>query len=360
MKRIYFIYSFFFMIQYSVFAQLQTEHEVSKGESIYSIAKKYGISEEAIYELNPSAKGNLLQLKSILLISKKNYKKKNGDFHIINKGDTFFSISKKYELSISELRKLNPSVSEKNLKLGDKIHLKKYKNIASQIETEQIIALNELEEEKDDSGEITHVIKKGETLFSISKKYRSSVSQIEQLNPRLSNKLKIGYNLIIKKGTNTRDIIVGAPIESSLENEQDDTEDIAYTIQNGVMANQLIGIATQQIGTRYRGGGTSSGGFDCSGLMCFTFNQLDFKLPRSSNDQSQIGKKITKKKAQKGDLIFFTTNGRGTINHVGMITEVYDDEILFIHSSVQSGVIVSSTNEAYYNKRFKTIKRILP
>jgi cell wall-associated NlpC family hydrolase len=348
------------MIQYSVFAQLQTEHEVSKGESIYSIAKKYGISEEAIYELNPSAKGNLLQLKSILLISKKNYKKKNGDFHIINKGDTFFSISKKYELSISELRKLNPSVSEKNLKLGDKIHLKKYKNIASQIETEQIIALNELEEEKDDSGEITHVIKKGETLFSISKKYRSSVSQIEQLNPRLSNKLKIGYNLIIKKGTNTRDIIVGAPIESSLENEQDDTEDIAYTIQNGVMANQLIGIATQQIGTRYRGGGTSSGGFDCSGLMCFTFNQLDFKLPRSSNDQSQIGKKITKKKAQKGDLIFFTTNGRGTINHVGMITEVYDDEILFIHSSVQSGVIVSSTNEAYYNKRFKTIKRILP
>lgn len=360
MKRIYFIYSFFFMIQYSVFAQLQTEHEVSKGESIYSIAKKYGISEEAIYELNPSAKGNLLQLKSILLISKKNYKKKNGDFHIINKGDTFFSISKKYELSISELRKLNPSVSEKNLKLGDKIHLKKYKNIASQIETEQIIALNELEEEKDDSGEITHVIKKGETLFSISKKYRSSVSQIEQLNPRLSNKLKIGYNLIIKKGTNTRDIIVGAPIESSLKNEQDDNEDIAYTIQNGVMANQLIGIATQQIGTRYRGGGTSSGGFDCSGLMCFTFNQLDFKLPRSSNDQSQIGKKITKKKAQKGDLIFFTTNGRGTINHVGMITEVYDDEILFIHSSVQSGVIVSSTNEAYYNKRFKTIKRILP
>jgi cell wall-associated NlpC family hydrolase len=348
------------MIQYSVFAQLQTEHEVSKGESIYSIAKKYGISEEAIYELNPSAKGNLLQLKSILLISKKNYKKKNGDFHIINKGDTFFSISKKYELSISELRKLNPSVSEKNLKLGDKIHLKKYKNIASQIETEQIIALNELEEEKDDSGEITHVIKKGETLFSISKKYRSSVSQIEQLNPRLSNKLKIGYNLIIKKGTNTRDIIVGAPIESSLKNEQDDNEDIAYTIQNGVMANQLIGIATQQIGTRYRGGGTSSGGFDCSGLMCFTFNQLDFKLPRSSNDQSQIGKKITKKKAQKGDLIFFTTNGRGTINHVGMITEVYDDEILFIHSSVQSGVIVSSTNEAYYNKRFKTIKRILP
>jgi cell wall-associated NlpC family hydrolase len=349
------------MIQYTVFAQLQTEHEVSKGESIYSIAKKYGISEEAIYELNPSVKGSLLQLKSILLISKKNYKKKNVDFHIINKGDTFFSISKKYELSISELRKLNPSVAEKNLKLGDKIHLKKYKNIASQSETEQIIALNELEEEeKDDSGEITHVIKKGETLFSISKKYGLNVSQIEQLNPRLSNKLKIGYNLIIKKGINTSDTIVSAPSETSLENEQDDTEDIAYIIENGVMANQLIGIATQQIGTRYRGGGTSSGGFDCSGLMFFTFNQLDFKLPRSSNDQSQIGKKISKKKAQKGDLIFFTTNGRGTINHVGMITEVFDDEILFIHSSVQSGVIVSSTNEAYYSKRFKTIKRILP
>lgn len=360
MKRIYFISLFFLMFQYTVFSQKPTEHEVIKGESIYSIAKKYGVSENDIYNLNPSTKGSLLQLKSILLISKKNPKKKSVDFHIVNQGDTFFSISKKYEISISDLKKYNPSVSEKNLRLGDKIHLKKQKNLNPPIDTEQVIVLDDLEEEKDDSGEITHVIKKGETLFSISKKYDLSVSQIEQLNPRLSNKLKIGYKLIVKKGISNIGNEVTSTDDKSLENDEEIIEEVPYSDENGSTSNHLIQIASQQLGTRYRSGGTSGGGFDCSGLMCYTFNQVDFKLPRTSNSQSQIGKKISKKKAQKGDLIFFSTNGRGTINHVGMITEVYDDEILFIHSSVRAGVIVSSTNEAYYSKRFKTIKRVLP
>lgn len=359
MRGIFFIFMFFLQFQFAVFAQVKTEHEVIKGESIYSIAKKYGITESDIYELNPSVKGNLLQLKSILFISKKNSKKKSMDFHIVKQGDTFFSISKKYEVSISDLKKFNPSVFEKNLRLGDKIHLKKQKNTTTQDETEQVVALDDSVEENDDSGEITHVIKKGETLFSISKKYDLSVSQIEQLNPRLSDKLKIGYKLIIKKGNSSNNNSVSSSNDLVAENEQEANEDVPYSLENSSTANQLIQIASQHIGTRYRSGGTSSGGFDCSGLMYHTFGQLDYKLPRSSNDQSQIGDKIAKKKAQKGDLIFFSTNGRGTINHVGMITEVYDDEILFIHSSVQSGVIVSSTNEAYYSKRFKTIKRIL-
>jgi cell wall-associated NlpC family hydrolase len=71
------------------------------------------------------------------------------------------------------------------------------------------------------------------------------------------------------------------------------------------------------------------------------------------------GVKIERDQAQKGDLIFFTTNGRGNVNHVGMITEIIDDEIKFIHSSVQSGVIISSTKEPYYAKRFIQINRVL-
>lgn len=358
MNRIYFISLFMLMLLHPVFAQAQTEHKVVKGESIYSIAKKYGITENDIYELNPTTKGGLLQLKTILLISKKNTKKKTVDFHVVNGGDTFFSISKKYGISISDLRKFNPSVSERNLKLGEKIYLKKQKNSNPQFDSEQVIVLDDLEEESDDSGEVTHVITKGETLFSISKKYQLSVSQIEQLNPRLSDKLKIGYKLIIKKGSSSTTNVLANSDNTNIEGDEVD-EEVPYTNESGSKANQLIQIASEQIGTRYRSGGTSGGGFDCSGLMCYTFNQLDLKLPRSSNNQSQIGKKVSKKKAQKGDLIFFSTNGRGTINHVGMITEVYDDEILFIHASVQSGVIVSSTNEAYYSKRFKSIKRVL-
>lgn len=360
MNKIVVSFLLFLMFQFTVFAQKQIKHKVVKGESVYSIAKKYGISENDIYQLNPKSKGSLLQLNTILLIPQTNSNKKAVDFHVVNSGDTYYSISKEYQISISDLRNFNPSLSEKNLRIGDKIHLQKQKSVTPPVDSESEVVLDDDVEEKDDSGEITHVITKGESLYSISKKYQTTVSQLEQLNPRLSNKLKIGYKLIVKKGEPTTNSVAVNPIDKGLEEEQEVSEDVAYTVENMTMANQLIQIASQKLGTRYRSGGTSNGGFDCSGLMYYTFGQMDFKLPRSSNSQSQIGKKISKKKAQKGDLIFFSTNGRGTINHVGMITEVYDDEILFIHSSVQSGVIVSSTNETYYSKRFKTIKRVLP
>jgi cell wall-associated NlpC family hydrolase len=72
-----------------------------------------------------------------------------------------------------------------------------------------------------------------------------------------------------------------------------------------------------------------------------------------------VGTKIDLKSAQKGDLIFFINRGQRRINHVGMVVEVTDEEVKFIHSSTQSGVIISSTKEPYYNRTFVQLNRIL-
>ena len=94
--------------------------------------------------------------------------------------------------------------------------------------------------------------------------------------------------------------------------------------------------------------------------MFATFKNIDMTLPRSSGSMAVgAGTKVDRSNAQKGDLIFFTTNGRGYINHVGMVTEVLEDEIKFIHSSVQAGVIISSTKEHYYARRFVQVNRVL-
>ncbi|NJM80218.1 MAG: hypothetical protein HC854_12475 [Flavobacterium sp.] len=66
----------------------------------------------------------------------------------------------------------------------------------------------------------------------------------------------------------------------------------------------LIEKASQYIGTRYRSGGTTENGFDCSGLMCTTFKEINLQLPRTSSDQANFGNTISKNEAQKGDLIF--------------------------------------------------------
>lgn len=112
-------------------------------------------------------------------------------------------------------------------------------------------------------------------------------------------------------------------------------------------------------GVKYRSGGTTASGMDCSGLVSTVFKAHNISLPRTSNDMSKVGKKLKWDEIQKGDLIFFKTNGKSVINHVGLVTEVKGDEILFIHSSVQRGVIISSTNEPYYQKAFAQANRVL-
>ena len=125
------------------------------------------------------------------------------------------------------------------------------------------------------------------------------------------------------------------------------------------MVEQLIDDANKNIGSPYKAGGTDKNGFDCSGLVFVTFKKAAITLPRKSIDMSKIGRVIDKNEIQKGDLIFFKTNGKREINHVGLVVDVAGDEIKFIHSSSQLGVIVSSTKEPYYGKAFAQANRII-
>ncbi|WDF63901.1 C40 family peptidase [Flavobacterium sp. KACC 22763] len=130
--------------------------------------------------------------------------------------------------------------------------------------------------------------------------------------------------------------------------------------ENKVLANNLVEKATDNIGVRYKAGGTTKNGFDCSGLVYSTFESESINLPRSSYEQAKIGKVVPLNDAKKGDLIFFKTNKSRQINHVGLITEVNSDEVKFVHSSTSKGVIISSTKEPYYKNSFEQVNRVLP
>lgn len=136
----------------------------------------------------------------------------------------------------------------------------------------------------------------------------------------------------------------------------------ASTSRSNKLAEQIIESASKNLGAPYKYAGTTKSGFDCSGLVFTTFYQYDIKLPRSSADQAKVGIDLGKNisKAQKGDLIFFKTNNRSKINHVGIVTKTKDDEVEFIHSSTSKGVIISSTKESYYERTFTQLNRILP
>ncbi|MHA7942965.1 C40 family peptidase [Formosa sp. 3Alg 14/1] len=123
---------------------------------------------------------------------------------------------------------------------------------------------------------------------------------------------------------------------------------------------ELVDFAKQFEGVRYKYGGTTKKGMDCSGLVFETFKAYNIELPRVSRDMAKEGIKIDLEDVKEGDLLFFHTNSRSnTINHVGLVVTSRIGQIEFIHSTTSKGVITSSLAERYWYHSFKEARRIL-
>lgn len=113
-------------------------------------------------------------------------------------------------------------------------------------------------------------------------------------------------------------------------------------------------------GTRYKFGGTTRKGMDCSGLIYVAFQKENIVLPRVSRDMAQRGKPVKNKDIDKGDLLFFrTSKSSKRINHVGLVTKVDGDDIYFIHATTSKGVLTSNLNERYWNRAYIMARRVL-
>jgi len=127
---------------------------------------------------------------------------------------------------------------------------------------------------------------------------------------------------------------------------------------NVTVTNKIIRKALSFKGTKYKYGGVSKSGIDCSGLMFTSFKSANIVLPRTSINQSKKGVKVSKEKAQKGDLVFFKTGGKGLVNHVGLVVSVDGRDVKFVHSSSSRGVMISSLKEGYWLNAFSQVRRV--
>ena len=179
----------------------KTVHLVKKGETLYGISKKYGISVNDLTKLNPVKSKNLKEGDKLILKSKANSSKASStdvvspikqktSIHTVKKGETLYGIARKYGISVSELKKLNPGIKE-NISIGDKL------NVPTQIAQHTIKPKNEVKQEvKTKSKTIEYTVEKGETFYGIAKKYNTSVDAIQKANPGVTS-LKEGDKLKI-------------------------------------------------------------------------------------------------------------------------------------------------------------------
>ena len=108
---------------------------------------------------------------------------------------------------------------------------------------------------------------------------------------------------------------------------------------------------------RYKFGGLSKQGIDCSGFVYLTFlHQFGVKLPRNTSLQVKIGETVAQDELKTGDLVFFKTGFSRHRRHVG----IYLDHGKFIHASSSLGVTTSSLDSKYWSMAYWTAKRLDP
>lgn len=122
------------------------------------------------------------------------------------------------------------------------------------------------------------------------------------------------------------------------------------------MERELVESAMGWLGTRYRYGGDSRDGTDCSGFVMSVYRDVcALKLPRTTTAQMEYCSRQSRKNARVGDLVFFgASKGGGNVTHVGL----YIGKGEMIHASSSRGVTVSSIDDGYWGDRFKGVGRV--
>ncbi|PGK51452.1 peptidase P60 [Priestia megaterium] len=115
---------------------------------------------------------------------------------------------------------------------------------------------------------------------------------------------------------------------------------------------KAISVAKSNLGVKYKWGGTTPKGFDCSGLVQYSFGKAGKSLPRTSVELYSKGTRVTN--LQPGDLMFFSQNKATRPSHVA----IYIGNGQMIQSASSKGVSIASTNNSYWKPRYIGAKRL--
>lgn len=357
---------------------------VRDGDNDWKIAKKLNVTVAQLHTANPGVTwsriraGQSLRVPSAKVkaqVAAKYAKRKASGGYVVKSGDNDWNIAKKYSITPSKLRSLNPGVNWKALQLGQHINVPGSKVAlaapASSIRSKHAVI---------SSDKVT--VRRGPDVS------HSAITTVAQSTPvTVLGKEGSWYKLRFPHGTvgwvrgdflksvssarvasarvaerKASDRFASAPKKvasnATRRSSRTSRKPVSKTEYLAVKATgnnaDMMAFAKSMLGTRYRWAGMSRSGTDCSGFSSQVYASVGIKLPRTSREQSTFGKPVAKSALSSGDLVFFRSRGGRRVNHVG----VYIGDNKFIHSSSSAGRVVVDDLTGYYSRRFAGARRV--
>ncbi len=177
----------FFLNFDSIAQQQYRSHYVKAGETIFSIAKNFGVTTDAIYKLNPDITNNL-KVNTLLIIPEKGKTISDNvevdlKKHKVRRKETLFSIAQLYNVTVDDIKKYNKELYSKPLKKGKRIMIPIPKKTKYIVNTKPDTVSTKLAK---------YTVAAKETKYGIARKYGITIAELEALNPTLAENLQIG------------------------------------------------------------------------------------------------------------------------------------------------------------------------
>ena len=203
-------------------------HTVQAGQTLYSLAREYGVSEQVILEYNPEAADGLRTDQTLKIPfraeapadSRSERKlRRTFDTHSVSQGETLYAISRRYEISVATIIEDNPNLDPAQLRIGEKILIRK----RAMGKADEHTSLDELEAYKESLNRVAgeglayHVVHPGETVYSLARRFGTTETELCDLNGIRPGELRAGAIIKVPAGDGDGEqemIVAGDTIEA--------------------------------------------------------------------------------------------------------------------------------------------------